>query len=219
VKPDMNKPKVLVCVLCGVERQNWINPDLSINLIQMARDTRFDVNYLPVRDRRPWPGARNTTIVAARQIDADWVISFDNDNFVPGMNPLDIIADAGDDKHVIGMSYGLGADSGNFLIYPSEGHGEWNGDFREEQSIGGGVMMVRNIVWKTIPKGPWYRWVDAESETLVPVPGITTPEDQYFCTLVRKFGIKVWSHRQFAGHYRSVDVTGMVCTLSRMGAK
>ena len=87
----MSKPKVLVCILTGVERQNWINPDLSMNLVQMARDSRFDVDYFPVRDFRPYEAARNTTIHTARQLNADFLISFDNDNFVTRCNPLDIM--------------------------------------------------------------------------------------------------------------------------------
>lgn len=78
--------KVLITVLSGIERHQWINPNLSLMLFNMARDTRFDVNYGPTRDMRPWEAARNLTIQAARQTSADWLVSFDNDNF-PMSNP------------------------------------------------------------------------------------------------------------------------------------
>jgi hypothetical protein len=211
-----SKPKVLVCVLTGIERHNWVNPDLVLNLISMARDSRFDVNFFPVRDCRPWEGARNMTIVAARQIKADWLVSFDNDNFYTGPGtPLDIIAAAGEDKHIIGLSYGLGADDGNYRLFPSDGHGACDGPFRQEQCIGGGLMMIRNTVWKTIPKGPWFRWIHAESETLAPVNGVTRGEDAAFCELATRRGLKIWSYQQPAGHYRTVDLTGMVRAVAR----
>lgn len=217
-----SKPqKVLVCVLTGVERHNWINPDLSMNLIRMVRDPRFDVNYYPVHDARPWETARNMTIVAARQINAEWLISFDNDNFVPGnFNPLDIIAAAGEDKHVIGLPYGMGADSGQYGIFPGPNHGAKDGPFQQEaEFVGGGVLMVRNTVWQKIKKGPWFRWQHAESETLAPVQGVSKSEEAYFCHLVRQHGFKVWTHERLAGHYRTGDITGLAYTMSQIGRR
>jgi hypothetical protein len=213
------KPKVLVCVLTGVERHNWISPDLSLNLIRMVKDMRFDVNYFPVRDCRPWESARNMTITAARQINADWLLSFDNDNFVPGQfNPLDIIAAAGEDKHVIGLPYGIG-NTEEYTIFPNTAHGACDGPFREEVSVAGGVLMVRNSVWQKIRRGPWFRWQHVESETLAPAPGVFG-EDVFFCQLVRQHGMKVWSYQpQAAGHYRTTDLTGMVCSMSQLGKR
>lgn len=50
----MSKPKIMVAVLTGAERQNWLNPNLAMNLVTMARDTRFEVYFFPVSDARPW---------------------------------------------------------------------------------------------------------------------------------------------------------------------
>ena len=165
----MSKPKVLVSILTGVERQNWINPDLSINLVQMARDSRFTVNYFPVRDARPWDTARNITVRMARELNVDWILSFDNDNFMQ-CNPLDIIAAAGKDKHVIGVDYGGGSCTG--IITQNDGrhgyamfshmsppvpNGAIDGPFKEVNHVPGGVLMIRNTVWQQIP-GPWFVW-------------------------------------------------------------
>jgi hypothetical protein len=209
------KPKVLVCVLTGIDRHNWINPDLSLNLIRMVKDPRFDVNYYPVRDCRPWESARNMTIAGARQINADWLISFDNDNFIPGdFNPLDIIVAAGDSKHVIGLPVGVG-NGEHYNIFPKGEHGPCDGPFREEAVIGGAVLMIRNTVWQKV-KGPWFRWQHVESETLAPAPG-TLSEDGYFCQLVRRHGFKVWTYQKHcAGHYHTADLTGMVSTMSQL---
>lgn len=213
----MSKPKVLVCILTGVERQNWINPDLSMNLVQMARDSRFDVDYFPVRDFRPYEAARNTTIHTARQLNADFLISFDNDNFTR-CNPLDIVAEAGADKDIIGLSSGLGADGGGvrYRMYPPDSHGTKSGKFREEPQLCSGVLIIRNRVWKTISRGPWFRWKHAEnSELLTPEAG-SRAEIEYFCDLARSHGFKLWNYEQAAGHYRTTDITGMVCTLAQL---
>ncbi len=220
----MSKPKVLVCILTGIERQNWICADLSINLVQMARDSRFTVNYFPVRDARPWDTARNITVRMARELNVDWILSFDNDNFMQ-CNPLDIIAAAGKDKHVIGVDYGGGSCAG--IITQNDGrhgyamfshmsppvpNGAIDGPFKEVNHVPGGVLMIRNTVWQQIP-GPWFVWVRGDGELLL---DNSCHEDIYFCNLVRQHGFKVWKYQQPAGHYRTTDITGMVCTLAQL---
>lgn len=212
------KPKILVSFLTGVERTNWVNPDLTLNLINMSKDQRFDVNFFPVRDCRPWESARNMTIIAARQINADWLVSFDNDTFIPQGNVLDVLAAAGKNQDVIGLAYGVGADSGQYRLFPTVNHGKTDGVFREEETVGGGVLMVRNTTWQKIPKGPWFRWQHADNEALAPGPGVCG-EDNYFCRLVRQHGLQVWSHREMlAGHYRTTDLTGMISHLAQLSS-
>ena len=212
------KSKILLAVLTGVERQNWINPDLTLTIIKMVRDPRFEVAFFPVTDIRPWECARNKTIQAARQIGAEWLISFDNDNFVEGNgNPLDIIASAGPEQHVIGLTYGVSKGDRSFELFPCAS-GATDGAFRETESVAGGVLMVRNTVWQNIPRGPWFRWQHADNE-LLELDASTCGEDVYFCRLVRQHGMRVWTHEQMAGHYRSVDLTGMVCSLDQIRPK
>jgi len=207
----MSKPKVLVCVLTGIERHNWISPDLSLNLFQMFRDPRFDVSYFPVRDCRPWEGARNMTICAARQMNADVLLSIDNDNWFPGPdgkpgNPLDIIAAAGPNQDVIGLSYGVGAEGSKYSLFPPSRGGAGASPFREVPEVAGGLLFVRNTVWQKIPRGPWFRWVHADNELLSPDKG-SLGEDVYFCRLARQHGLKVWTHQRTAAHYRTTDIT------------
>lgn len=223
-KRQHRKPKVLACLLTGLERTNWVNPDLVLNLMTMWKDTRFEVHFFPVRDARPWEAARNMTILGARQCGADWMVSFDNDNFVHG-NPLDIIASAGEDKHVIGLTYGVGGGRledgrAQYALFPNEAHGASDGTFREEESVAGGVLMVNRRVWEAIPRGPWFRWQHANNETLDPRERGACGEDVFFSRLVRQHGFKVWSHtEQLAGHYRTTDITGMVCTMAQLGGR
>ena len=102
-----NKSKVLCCCLCSTERQGWINPDLSMMLFRMAKDPRFDVEVANVKDAVPHEVARNQTITIARDHGFEWLVSFDNDNFMPTGTPLDLIAAAGPQHSVIGLTYGV----------------------------------------------------------------------------------------------------------------
>src|ERR1700737_3660387 len=54
----MEKPHVLVTVLCGTERANWINPRLNIALVIMSHDTRFRVETRYCVDAKPIDYAR-----------------------------------------------------------------------------------------------------------------------------------------------------------------
>ena len=207
------KPKVLVTVLSGSERHAWTNPDLLLNCVAMAVDPRFEVLFYPVRDARPWDHARNLTIIAARKLKADWLVSFDNDAFYRGPGtPLDILANAGK-RDIIGLPYAM-TDGQTLQMMPKVVRGPNEGQFRREHFVGGGVLMVRNTVWKTISKGPWFRWVHAESESLEPADG-SRSEECFFCDVARQHGLTVWSHERLAGHYRNCDITSMYTALSR----
>ena len=214
----MSKPKVLLAILTGIERHNWVNPELSVNLFNMARDPRFDVVYYPVFDARPWEAARNLTILAAKQVNADWLLSLDNDNFFGPRphTPLDVIAAAKENQHVIGLTCGVGCPD-SYALFPETRAGKADGAFREVDYVGGATLIVRKTVWQEIPQGPWFRWHHApNNEVLSPSKG-ACGEDVYFCQLVRQHGFKVWTHReQLAGHYRTTDITGMVHTMAQL---
>jgi hypothetical protein len=199
------KPKVLICVLTGTERTHWINPMLLMDMLTMARDPRFEVAFQPVCNHRPFEYARNRTIALARDLKADWLISFDNDNYVDG-NPLDVLAEA-DGKDVIGLTYGVGG-----TLFPSSNEGAIDGNFREEPVwVGGAMLIIRNAVWEKIPRGPWFRWEQPRNELLAPdVAGCAVDEIEPFCNLVRQHGFRVWTHRTvLAGHLKTVDITAL----------
>ena len=129
-------------------------------------------------------------------------------------------AAAGTDKHVIGLTYAIGGsvDAG-YHMYPNEGHYRPSaGAFREVSEVGGGVLMIHKTIWKTIPRGPWFRFLYApDSELHLPRTEEAIPEDKYFCNLVRQNGFKVWTHaEQLAGHYRTTDITQRTCTLAQL---
>ena len=206
------KPKVLVCALTGVERQNWINPELLLTLIAMSKDPRFDVNFFPLKDCRPVEHARNITVDVAKQMGADWLISFDNDNFPKG-NALDVIASAADDKRVIGLTYGVYYAEGIRPFPHEEMQGARDSNFREVLHVGGGCLMIHKSVWQKIA-APYFRFVlpsDYDGDSAHKQKPNVIGEDVWFCNLVRKHGFKVWTHNTvFAGHYHTADLTGLV---------
>ena len=102
----MEKPHVLVTVLCGTERANWINPRLNIALVIMSHDTRFRVETRYCVDAKPIDYARNKNIAEARERGADWLVQIDNDIFTK-TNPLDVIAQARPEHEIIGLSAGI----------------------------------------------------------------------------------------------------------------
>jgi hypothetical protein len=216
-----SKPKVLVCVLCGTERQHWINPELSQMLFKMGRDPRFDVEVATIKDAAPVEVARNHTIKIARDHHFDWLVSFDADNFMPSGTPLDIIADCASKRSVIGLTYGTQKHQSAYTLFPpDECRTTIEGQFAEVPSVGGGVLIVNKKVWEKIPTGPWFRWEHGNGEETLDRGAGGRGEDVYFCELVRKNGFRVWTHRTLlAGHYRTTDLTGMVCTMAQMGRR
>lgn len=219
----MGKDRVAVFVLCSTERQGWINPELSHLLFKMARDNRFNVAYCTVKDARPFEVARNQTIQQARDAGMDWLVSFDNDMYMPAGSPLDIIAVAGN-KKMIGLTCAAEATPGQYGIFPKDFGLEVDGPFREVPEIGGGVLIVHRNVWEKVP-APWFKWCYEDNETLGRPPGKANyqasgcGEDIYFSRLVRQHGFKVWTHqRLYAGHYHTVDLTGMVAAMHQLSS-
>jgi hypothetical protein len=127
---------------------------------------------------------------------------FDNDT--TPTDPLSVLAEACQlGLDVVGLSYGAMIDGKQRLATQTNGTGV--GGFLGVDLIGAGCLMVRSTVWQKISKGPWFKWTTGDDELLSPQGG--TGEDVFFCNLVRSAGFKIWTHRQLAGHYHSVDLT------------
>ena len=203
-----SKPKVLVCVLTGMERHTWLNPDLSAVLFRMATDSRFEVNYFPIKDARPVESARNMSIAVAKQMQVDWLVSIDNDNS-PLCNPLDIIAQARD-KQIIGLTSGVYSPAGNGLAMCPPERIAMDGDFAEVLHVGGACLMIHKSVWQKMSKGPYFRTVIPYDKDGKFQDGGIVGEDAFFCRAARAHGIKVWTHRNQAAHFRTADLTGFI---------
>lgn len=203
---------VIVSVLCGPERHEWICPQLSTMLVNMALDQRFAVQLEWSYGGRPIDHVRNKIVASARAKKADWLVMNDN-GIAPTCSPLDLIASAPDEVSIVGMGAGI-----------NDGRLRWNietpakpaniAGFQEVNAVGTGCFLIRSRVWEAIP-GPWFRHVTSNDELLSPEGG--TGEDIYFCKLARKHGFRVWTHgTALAGHVRMCDLTDLVV---RAGAR
>src|ERR1700733_13236256 len=79
----MSKPKILVCVLCGIQRDEWVNPILTDQLLTIATHPNFDFTFLMVMNQRPWHRARNRCIAEARRLQVDACVQIDRDMTLP----------------------------------------------------------------------------------------------------------------------------------------
>ncbi|HLJ86373.1 MAG TPA: hypothetical protein VKZ53_06090 [Candidatus Angelobacter sp.] len=204
------RPKVSIFVLCSLERTGWVNPALCHALLYLGHDPRLDVSVEMIVDRRPVEHARNVCVCNARERGADLCIQIDNDMTLPA-NFADIVLEANRTrKAVVSLPAGI-MPSGVPQIVPGD-NGPKDGQFRETRYAGGGVLIISSEVWRVIPRGPWFRWVANDDEALSGKLG----EDCYFCELVQKHGLTVWTHQSVAGHLKSADATHWILHLKRM---
>lgn len=196
------KPRILVALLCGLDRTGWINPDLALMLITMGRDARFECDFAKILDARPHEFARNIALATARDGNYSWLCSLDNDN-CPTISPLDVIAAAPADCDVCGVRYAIREGRDGAKFFPEA---EPTAPYSEVREVAGGVLMIRNSVWKKVPRGPWFSWQFLPgSETLETAMG----EDVWFSAFVRSKGLKIYCHQTPAGHLKVLDVTAI----------
>jgi hypothetical protein len=208
----MPETSVLIQVLTSnLERHGWIVPDLAMKLVGMGRDPRFVTAFGNVHDYRPFEYARNKALADARNFDVEWCVQIDND-IIPQTSPLDIIASAPSDAAVIGCRYAI---SNGHKVAPTffpEPKPNEQQPYEQVDAVAGGVLCIRNTVWKALPKGPWFQWKAKEgSELCEPEYG----EDVFFCNLVRAAGMKVYLHHQLASHIHGQDITAVACAMHR----
>jgi hypothetical protein len=205
----MSKPRVLLYVLCGRERDTWINPALFSSLLHL-QDKRFDVTVDLAYDLKPHAAARNHCLMNAKHGGYTHLCMVDNDMVLPG-NFRDVLHEViSSEKHVVGLKAGALNDDGSFRMLSCHDNGMVDGNFRRTGVVGGGVLIISSQVWRAIPKGPWFRWLVNEDEWTTR----KMSEDVYFCELVQGHGLEVWTHKQAAGHLKTIDLT-KVC--ERMG--
>jgi GT2 family glycosyltransferase len=199
----MQKRRVLVCVLCGSERGDWLNPRLVSVLLMLQRDERFVVTISMVENRRPHHHARNVAVDRARSGNFDFLIQLDNDN-VPPLDLLDILSDAdASGKSIVALSYAVHFDSG-WQIIPQD-NGPKDGAFRQSGCLPAGVLMIKRDVWQQL-KGPWFLWLSNEDELGSQKIG----EDYFFCEKATAAGFKVWTHNSVVvPHLKTIDATAM----------
>jgi hypothetical protein len=202
------KPKLLIVVLCGTERNGWLNPWLVQNLLTMQRDSRWDVDVQMLRDISGHDTARNTAVVMARESGAEYLWMLDNDNcFGSRLSPMDLLTDAASRKlDAWAMPY-LRFEGKNGLqptvrgdVYGVTPDGKW----ADIGAVSTGTLCINRRVWESIP-GPWFKFEHDDTE----LHSITLAESFFFCQLARKNGFKVWACNQGAEHYRTAELSNL----------
>jgi len=197
------KTRILVKPLCGTERGNWLNPTLITSLIAMSHDQRFDVTVEPAFGMAPVDYARNTCVATARDRGFDWLLMIDNDQAVP-VSLLDIVAEAGPQIDVVALACGIGSKDGHsFMLNADFIRDKAIGNFMGISKAGSGVMLLRNSVWRTFPKGPWFVTEQNNDE----LRSLKQGEDIFFCGLCCAAGLQLWTHRMGCGHLKTADIT------------
>ena len=208
IKPmTRNKPRILLGWLGGQEQEGWSTPLQVMNFIRAARDPRYEVFFGPQLNVYPIEAGRNQMMAAAAQIGAEWLISFDNDQFLyDNANILDVIADATPEQAVIGMRIGIRGEGNKLRLFPDTPELSRCGRFSQVERVGGGILLVHCSVWQRI-QPPWFRWMHGNNPLLTP-DAATMGEDVYFCKLCREHGFKIWVPRDMAaGHHKNRDLT------------
>jgi glycosyltransferase involved in cell wall biosynthesis len=190
------RPKVLICVLCGPERNGWINPRLTDTLLRTVRDQRFAVEIEFIYGAHGVDRARNLAIDKAREKQADWCIQIDNDMTIA--DPLGILSDANAKAlDIISVGAGISKIEGTYQANVDLTR-ENCGNFMRITNAGAGVLMIRSSVWQKIPKATLFVWT------------ADCGEDVYFANFVQTLGFKLWTHATLAGHLKTVDITSLL---------
>jgi len=195
----MRKDRVLFSVLGGTERQGWLNPPLTYELIKLSHNQSFQVIIEMMIDTVLHDHARNMVLASARKHNADWCVMLDND-VCPRVDLLDVISHLAPDQLVVGVPYGIKLDG---QLRPAAcGQYETCGQFVRVDRVGAGCLIIKADVWRKL-KWPLFRWQPKEDELLT--QGIS--EDVHFCNRLKEAGISLWAHRQLAAHFRTTDLT------------
>lgn len=206
---QMERPKVLVCVLTSYERHGWVNPGLVVNLISLAHHPRYRVLVQMIVDKKPHEHARNYCVTLARDRDrASFLLMIDNDeDFLS--DPMRWIRE---DKDVLAIpavrqegEFGLQIDIRGQIL-----GADVNG-YAEVERTGTGAMILNKRVWERIPKGPWFKHIFNDNE----LRDIKQAESFYFCDLVRKHGMHIWVVPEAACHFHTTELASQKIHLEK----
>lgn len=190
----MNDP-LMISVLCGRERDGWINPGLADRLFQSIADgmaSRRPVAVNLVEGVFPVERARNIAVSNFLRSQFQWLLMLDND-IVPPKNFLKIITEAENEgRFLFGIPTPMIGDAGL----------QWNIAQRQDQLycaffktlpagwhrcdfVGGAFLAVRRPVFEAI-KTDWFNRLPDKGE------------DFAFCQRTQDAGFQPW----FTGHYQ-----------------
>ena len=197
----MNAP-VMISVLAGNRRDEWVNPYLMQAVLAATQDSRHQrgVGVDVTIDVKPVAHARNATVAKFLQSGCGWLCMIDNDQF-PRFPILDLIKAAEDaGKSIVSVPTPILTKNGTVA---------WNVENPEAKAwyqqlpagwfcvnrAGAGMLCVRRSVFDKLPH-PWFSGVY---------------EDLAFCEHAAAHGFKVWSNSNYcSSHLWTVDMFGLV---------
>jgi GT2 family glycosyltransferase len=205
----MNSP-VMISVLCGPERDGWLNPALAESIVAAVAGCQAEERNVAVDftfGLRPIERARNTTVEKFLKSSCKWLVQIDNDQY-PNFKILDLIKAAEENaKFIVGaptpIAYQKGAvwncavraqdDPTRSCFYKTLPKGWFRPDY-----CGTGLIAVRRSVFETI-KAPWY------------TSNISISEDFNFCRKAQASGFEVWAHADFCcSHLKTCDLRDLM---------
>ena len=205
------RKSVYVLVLCGPERERWINPELAGFLISLTQPEaqqrfRFGIGFLQAA---PIEKARNISVANFLESGAQWFLSLDNDA-VPPPNFLDFISAAVRDGKTLAVPQ---FHSNNLpqvlrhrpvLVWRREKDAQESDGWVELTGAGGHCILAHRRVLQSI-QPPWFATeLSADGRELV------CAEDFYFFYKARAAGFPLYGNTRFSvGHYKSVDISSL----------
>lgn len=212
MKPDTNKPKVLIAVLCGHERYQWIAPGLMLRLIEATQTPDADVQVVALHGTYGYAMARNRAVEKFLASDNSILCMVDNDTVPPADFVSRVLEFEKPDVWTLpyymrpgakASSYlciGWRASEPNFFHMPLQLEPKW-----QEIDVGGaGCMFIRRAVLERM-SFPWFQIPEYAIEQRF-LTGAC--EDLDFCERAQAAGFHIWTHGGLlCGHLHTVDLS------------
>lgn len=215
-------PKILICILCGYERHNWISPQLLDFVVSLKYNQNYSTHVTKAYNFIPAAGARNFLASQVKKVSPrpDWVLQLDNDMGVPD-NILDSIKDAPDDAAIVVPRFHLwdgdnkrtklcwGMDDSIMKTYKDGSLGIFieKDKYYELTKCGTGAIFIRPDVFEKIDP-PWFEY------RFDKLGNMTGTEDITFCEKVLAAGMKIYGWGGcIVSHFHTMDIASVASIL------
>jgi hypothetical protein len=199
--------KIIVSILCGSERTDWINPALVGWIMKGDCPDGVDAKISLAEDYWPIDFARNACVERALNGSFDWLLMIDND-MRPDDRAFKTIALANTKGlDILGFAYPIVT---NFGLRPSVPLGKVEGanddpDFEEVTAFGSGCMAIRMSVFERLSR-PFFKIGICPSEEGSEF-GRAIAEDIAFCMTARAKGFRTHIARGIpADHFKTISL-------------
>jgi hypothetical protein len=210
------KPSVLVNILCGRERDGWVNPQLVNRLFEAISDGMDCGRPLGVNLTQgvtPVEKARNQIVTEFLRSSYAWLLMIDCD-IVPPPHFLSLIdASDGEGKFIVGVPCPIIGDAGltwNVANKKDDLHSNFYNalpaGWTRCDHLGVGFLAVRRCVLETVKSN----WFDRTP---------TMGEDLAFCERAKGAGFSIWFHGAFqCDHLHSMSLLDAIRAKQRATA-